>query len=49
MAQTDPGTLMARAFMNIGENAGKIENFNISPDLLQTIMSGIKTKTAEKA
>ena len=49
MAQTDPGTLMARAFMNIGENAGKIENFNISPDLLQTIMSGIKTNKTENA
>ena len=41
MAQTDPATLMAKAFMNIGENAGKIENFNITPDLLKTIVSGL--------
>lgn len=46
MAQTDPGTLMAKAFMNIGENADKIGNFNISPDLLQTIMGGINTAKA---
>ncbi len=37
MAQTDPGTLMARAFMNLGENADKIGTLNMTPDLLQTI------------
>ena len=41
MAQMDPGTLMARAFMNIGENADKIGTFNMTPDLLQTIANGI--------
>ncbi len=41
MAQMDPGTLMARAFMNIGDNAGKIGTFNLTPDLLQTIATGI--------
>ncbi|MBE5827263.1 MAG: hypothetical protein E7307_11570 [Butyrivibrio sp.] len=43
MTQMDPATIMARGFMSIGENAGKIGNFNITPDLLQTITQGIKT------
>ena len=43
MTQMDPATLMARGFMSIGENADKIGNFNLSPDLLQTIAQGIKT------
>ncbi|MBO4457021.1 MAG: SPFH domain-containing protein [Butyrivibrio sp.] len=41
MAQMDPGTLMAKGFMNIGENADKIGTFNLTPDLLQTIATGI--------
>ena len=43
MTQMDPAALMARGFMSIGENADKIGNFNITPDLLQTITQGIKT------
>jgi hypothetical protein len=48
MAQMDPGTLMARAFMNIGENADKIGTFNMTPDLLQTIANGIGENLAKK-
>ena len=43
MTQMDPATLMARGFMSIGENADKISNFNITPDLLQTITQGMRT------
>ena len=42
MAQMEPGALMARAFMSIGENAEKIENLNMTPDLLKTIVNGVK-------
>ncbi len=48
MAQMDPGTLMARAFMNIGENADKIGTFNMTPDLLQTIANGIGANLIKK-
>ena len=48
MAQMDPGTLMARAFMNIGENADKIGTFNMTPDLLQTIANGIGENLVKK-
>ena len=34
----DPGLLMAKAFLEIGENADQIGNLNITPDLLQSIM-----------
>ena len=44
MAQTDPSTLMAKAFMNIGENADKIGALNLTPDLLQTITNGFAQK-----
>ncbi len=44
MAQTDPGTLMAMGFMNLGENANKIGTLNITPDLLQTITTGLVQK-----
>ena len=37
LAQTDPGTLMAKAFMEMGENAGKIGTLNLSPELLEAI------------
>ena len=37
LAKMDPGTLMAKAFMEMGENAGKIGTLNITPDLLETI------------
>jgi uncharacterized membrane protein YqiK len=47
MTQMDPATLMARGFMSIGENADKIGNFNLTPDLLQTIARGIKTEIAQ--
>ena len=39
---------MARAFMNIGENAGKIGTFNMTPDLLQTIANGIGENLIKK-
>lgn len=42
MAQMEPSALMAKAFMNIGENAEKIGNFNMTPDLLQSIVAGKK-------
>ncbi|MBO4837818.1 MAG: hypothetical protein J5493_00380 [Lachnospiraceae bacterium] len=37
LAQMDPGTLMAKAFMEMGENAGKIGTLNLSPELLEAI------------
>ena len=40
MAQMDPAALMAKAFMNIGENADKIGTLNMTPDLLQSIVDG---------
>lgn len=43
MANMDPGALMAKAFMNIGDNADKIGNLNFTPDLLQSIVNGVKT------
>ena len=42
MAQMDPSTLMAKAFMNIGENADKIGTLNMTPDLLQSVIGGLK-------
>lgn len=44
MAGMDPSTLMAKAFMNIGQNADKIGTLNFTPDLLQTIAAGITPK-----
>jgi hypothetical protein len=37
MANMDPKTLMAKAFVELGENAGKIGTLNMTPDILQTI------------
>ncbi len=37
LANMDPGKLMAKAFAELGENAGKIGTLNITPDLLETI------------
>jgi hypothetical protein len=37
---TDPRTLMALAFRNLGANAAKIGNLTLTPDLLATIMKG---------
>ena len=42
MAQMDPSVLMAKAFMNIGENADKIGTLNMTPDILQSIVAGVK-------
>ena len=42
LADTDPSNLMARAFMKIGENAGKIGTLNFTPDMLDTIAAGLK-------
>ena len=36
----DARALIARAFLQIGENAQRIGNLNISPDLLQTLTEG---------
>ncbi|MBN2802119.1 MAG: SPFH domain-containing protein [Deltaproteobacteria bacterium] len=40
----DPGQLIAIAFQNIGENADKIGNLNIAPELLQELMSSQQNK-----
>ena len=37
LANMDPKTLMAKAFMELGENAGKIGTLNMTPDLLAAI------------
>ena len=37
LAQMDPGALMAKAFLQMGENAGKIGTLNMTPDLLEAI------------
>ncbi|MBQ9609921.1 MAG: hypothetical protein IJV15_10835 [Lachnospiraceae bacterium] len=42
LAQMDPNTLMAKAFMELGENAGKIGTLNMTPDLLETIIQKSK-------
>ena len=34
---TDPGVLIARAFENLAQNAGKIGSLNISPELLECL------------
>ena len=41
MANMDPKTLMAKAFVELGENAGKIGTLNMTPDILATI-AGLK-------
>jgi regulator of protease activity HflC (stomatin/prohibitin superfamily) len=38
----DPRTMLAVAFRELAENAGKIGTLNISPDLLGTLLSGEK-------
>ncbi len=38
LANMDPKALMAKAFMELGENAGKIGTLNMTPDLLETII-----------
>lgn len=38
LVKGDPGILMAKAFLEIGENADQIGNLNITPDLLQSIL-----------
>lgn len=38
LANMDPKTLMAKAFMELGENAGKIGTINMTPDLLESII-----------
>jgi hypothetical protein len=39
-AKTDPKTLMALAFRNMGENAEKIGNLTLTPDLLSMLVKG---------
>ncbi len=41
LANMDPQALMAKAFMELGENAGKIGTLNMTPDLLQTIIGKV--------
>ncbi|MCR5126340.1 MAG: SPFH domain-containing protein [Treponema sp.] len=48
MAQMEPGALMAKAFMNIGENAEKIGSLNMTPDLLQSIVGAINPSQCGK-
>lgn len=48
MAQMEPGALMAKAFMNIGENAEKIGSLNMTPDLLQTIVGAMNPSRCGK-
>ena len=43
MANMDPKTLMAKAFVELGENAGKIGTLNMTPDILATI-AGLKAE-----
>ena len=43
MANMDPKTLMAKAFVKLGENAGKIGTLNMTPDILATI-AGLKAE-----
>ncbi len=38
LTKMEPGTIMAKAFMEMGENAGKIGTLNMTPDLLETIV-----------
>ena len=38
--ETDPRTLMALAFRSMGENAEKIGNLMLTPDLLATLAKG---------
>lgn len=42
-AGMQPGQLIAQAFVGIAERADKIGQFNMSPDLLQTLLSQPKT------
>jgi len=42
LANMDPKALMAKAFIELGENAGKIGTLNMTPDLLETIIGGNK-------
>ncbi|WP_191016668.1 SPFH domain-containing protein [Treponema zioleckii] len=49
MAQMEPGALMAKAFMNIGENAEKIGSLNMTPDLLQSIVGAMNPNQGFKA
>ena len=42
MAQMSPSALMAKAFMNIGDNANKIGTLNFTPDMLDSIAKGFK-------
>lgn len=37
LAQMDPGTLMAKAFLQMGENAAKIGSLNVTPELLEAV------------
>ena len=48
MAQMEPGALMAKAFMNIGENAEKIGSLNMTPDLLQSIVCAMNPSRCGK-
>ena len=42
LARMEPGALMAKAFMELGENAGKIGTLNMTPDLLESMINNKK-------
>jgi hypothetical protein len=42
----DPPQLIAAAFQNFAENAGKIGNLNIAPELLRELLDGAKANAA---
>ncbi|MBP3206209.1 MAG: hypothetical protein J6M66_12410 [Lachnospiraceae bacterium] len=42
LARMEPGALMAKAFMELGENAGKIGTLNMTPDLLESMINSRK-------
>ena len=44
LAQMDPAALMAKAFLQMGENASRIGSLNLTPELLEAV-----TKSAAKA
>jgi hypothetical protein len=37
LGSAEPGTIIAAAFQDLAQNAGKIGELNISPDLLQKL------------
>ncbi|MBR1851841.1 MAG: hypothetical protein IJ794_01495 [Lachnospiraceae bacterium] len=42
LARMEPSALMAKAFLELGENAGKIGTLNMTPDLLESMINSKK-------